>query len=124
MGGATSHALLTPMTPTTLWPVPATHQDSLSMAAAAGGETVKSPGQLTLTLYASCPDITLTVTPGTHGTVFCCIRSWRAFDAATHSVLSSGTQHLTCPSLASYDPSLSPPCPLPLPHTLPRPPLG
>jgi hypothetical protein len=36
------------------------------MAAAAGGETVKSPGQLTLTLYASCPDITLTVTPGTH----------------------------------------------------------
>ena len=27
------------------------------------GETVKSPGELTLTLYASCPDITLTVTP-------------------------------------------------------------
>ena len=38
-------------------------KDSLSMAAQVQGETVKSPGELTLTLYASCPDITLTVTP-------------------------------------------------------------
>lgn len=27
------------------------------------GEVVKSPGQLTLTCYAACPDITLTITP-------------------------------------------------------------
>lgn len=38
-------------------------KDSLSMAAKVGNETVKSPGQLTLTCYAACPDITLTVTP-------------------------------------------------------------
>jgi len=38
-------------------------KDSLSMAAKVGSETVKSPGQLTLTCYAACPDITLTVTP-------------------------------------------------------------
>jgi phosphoribosylformylglycinamidine synthase len=38
-------------------------KDSLSMAARVGGETVKAPGELTLTCYAPCPDITLTVTP-------------------------------------------------------------
>ena len=41
-------------------------KDSLSMAAKVSGgssETVKAPGQLTLTCYAACPDITLTVTP-------------------------------------------------------------
>ena len=38
-------------------------KDSLSMAARVGGETVKSPGQLTLTCYAACTDITKTVTP-------------------------------------------------------------
>lgn len=42
-------------------------KDSLSMAARAGGETVKSPGQLSLTLYSACPDITLTVTPALKG---------------------------------------------------------
>lgn len=38
-------------------------KDSLSMAAAAGGETVKSPGALVVSLYCGCPDITHTVTP-------------------------------------------------------------
>ena len=39
-------------------------KDSLSMAARVDdGEVVKSPGQLTLTCYAACPDITLTITP-------------------------------------------------------------
>jgi phosphoribosylformylglycinamidine synthase len=38
-------------------------KDSLSMSANINGETVKSPGQVTLTCYAACPDITLTVTP-------------------------------------------------------------
>lgn len=38
-------------------------KDSLSMAAKVGSEVVKSPGEVTLTCYASCPDITLTVTP-------------------------------------------------------------
>lgn len=38
-------------------------KDSLSMAVQAGGETVKAPGQLTLTVYAACADVTATVTP-------------------------------------------------------------
>lgn len=38
-------------------------KDSLSMAAKVGSEVVKSPGEVTMTCYASCPDITLTVTP-------------------------------------------------------------
>lgn len=38
-------------------------KDSLSMAAKVGGETVVSPGEVTMTLYAPCPDITKTVTP-------------------------------------------------------------
>ena len=38
-------------------------KDSLSMAAKVNGEVVKSPGQVTLTCYAACPDITKTVTP-------------------------------------------------------------
>lgn len=38
-------------------------KDSLSMAAKAGGETVKAPGNLVISLYAPCPDITKTVTP-------------------------------------------------------------
>jgi phosphoribosylformylglycinamidine synthase len=38
-------------------------KDSLSMAAKVSGNYVKSPGTLTLTAYASCPDITLTITP-------------------------------------------------------------
>ena len=38
-------------------------KDSLSMAAAAGGETVKAPGDLVISCYAACPDITATVTP-------------------------------------------------------------
>eukprot|EP00891_Asterochloris_glomerata_P009825 jgi/Astpho2/9825/fgenesh1_pm.00149_%23_37_t len=38
-------------------------KDSLSMAASAGGETVKAPGNLVISAYVTCPDITLTVTP-------------------------------------------------------------
>lgn len=38
-------------------------KDSLSMSANISGKTVKSPGQVTLTCYAACPDITMTVTP-------------------------------------------------------------
>lgn len=38
-------------------------KDSLSMAAQAGGELVKAPGELVISVYATCPDITKTVTP-------------------------------------------------------------
>ena len=38
-------------------------KDSLSMAAQCGHELVKAPGELTLTCYVTCPDITKTVTP-------------------------------------------------------------
>lgn len=38
-------------------------KDSLSMAAKVSDTLVKSPGTLTLTSYAACPNITLTVTP-------------------------------------------------------------
>ncbi|KAJ1400957.1 PurM-like, C-terminal domain [Sesbania bispinosa] len=39
-------------------------KDSLSMAAHAGGEVVKAPGNLVISVYVTCPDITKTVTPG------------------------------------------------------------
>eukprot|EP01035_Chromulina_nebulosa_P023482 gene23482-30441_t len=38
-------------------------KDSLSMAARVENEMVKSPGEVTLTCYAPCPDITKTITP-------------------------------------------------------------
>ncbi|CAL0301458.1 unnamed protein product [Lupinus luteus] len=38
-------------------------KDSLSMAAHAGGEVVKAPGNLVISVYVTCPDITKTVTP-------------------------------------------------------------
>jgi hypothetical protein len=38
-------------------------KDSLSMAAAAGGETVMAPGNLVVSAYVGCPDITKVVTP-------------------------------------------------------------
>ena len=38
-------------------------KDSLSMAAKVRGETVKSPGEVTLTVYAGVPDITKTTSP-------------------------------------------------------------
>ena len=38
-------------------------KDSLSMAAKAGGETVKAPGALVVTLYGVCPDVRQVVTP-------------------------------------------------------------
>jgi hypothetical protein len=33
-------------------------KDSLSMAAAAGGETVMAPGNLVVSSYVGCPDVT------------------------------------------------------------------
>uniref|UniRef100_A0A1D1YHX1 phosphoribosylformylglycinamidine synthase n=1 Tax=Anthurium amnicola TaxID=1678845 RepID=A0A1D1YHX1_9ARAE len=38
-------------------------KDSLSMAAHAAGEIVKAPGNLVISVYVTCPDITQTVTP-------------------------------------------------------------
>ena len=38
-------------------------KDSLSMAAKVGEEIVKAPGTLVVSVYAGCPDISLTVTP-------------------------------------------------------------
>ncbi|KAE8702089.1 putative phosphoribosylformylglycinamidine synthase [Hibiscus syriacus] len=38
-------------------------KDSLSMAAHAGGEVVEAPGNLVISAYVTCPDITKTVTP-------------------------------------------------------------
>ncbi|VFQ90668.1 unnamed protein product [Cuscuta campestris] len=38
-------------------------KDSLSMAAHAHGEVVKAPGNLVISTYVTCPDITKTVTP-------------------------------------------------------------
>lgn len=38
-------------------------KDSLSMAAHANNEVVKAPGNLVISSYVTCPDITLTVTP-------------------------------------------------------------
>ena len=38
-------------------------KDSLSMAAKVDGEIVKAPGTLVVSVYAACPDISLTVTP-------------------------------------------------------------
>lgn len=38
-------------------------KDSLSMAAQCGDEVVKAPGELSMTCYVTCPDITKTVTP-------------------------------------------------------------
>ncbi|CAN1145051.1 Probable phosphoribosylformylglycinamidine synthase, chloroplastic/mitochondrial [Linum perenne] len=38
-------------------------KDSLSMAAHAGDEVVKAPGNLVISAYVTCPDITKTVTP-------------------------------------------------------------
>ena len=42
-------------------------KDSLSMAAKAGGETVKAPGALVVTLYATCTDVRQVVTPDLKG---------------------------------------------------------
>ncbi|ONM08577.1 putative phosphoribosylformylglycinamidine synthase chloroplastic/mitochondrial [Zea mays] len=38
-------------------------KDSLSMAAQCDGEVIKAPGNLVISTYVTCPDITLTVTP-------------------------------------------------------------
>lgn len=38
-------------------------KDSLSMAAKVGGQPVKAPGALVVSVYAPCPDVRLKVTP-------------------------------------------------------------
>lgn len=38
-------------------------KDSLSMAARCGNEVTKAPGELTMTVYCTCPDVTKTITP-------------------------------------------------------------
>ena len=38
-------------------------KDSLSMSSRADGELVKCPGEITISAYCCCPDVTLTVTP-------------------------------------------------------------
>lgn len=38
-------------------------KDSLSMSTKADGELVKCPGEITVSAYCTCPDVTLTVTP-------------------------------------------------------------
>lgn len=38
-------------------------KDSLSMAAAAGGEVVMAPGNLVISAYVGCPDVRGVVTP-------------------------------------------------------------
>jgi hypothetical protein len=40
-------------------------KDSLSMAASAGGEVVLAPGNLVISAYAACPDVTQVITPDT-----------------------------------------------------------
>lgn len=42
-------------------------KDSLSMAASAAGETVMAPGNLVVSAYVTCPDITQVVTPDLKG---------------------------------------------------------
>jgi len=42
-------------------------KDSLSMAAVAGGETVMAPGQIVVSAYAPCPDVTVAVQPDLKG---------------------------------------------------------
>lgn len=49
-------------------------KDSLSMASNAAGEVVKAPGNLVVSAYVGCPDITATV------------RSLRRFTAAVSAI--------------------------------------
>eukprot|EP00955_Chlamydomonas_euryale_P045667 353209-Chlamydomonas_euryale.AAC.4 len=56
-------------------------KDSLSMAAAAGGEVVMAPGNLVVSAYVSCPDITKVCGCGCVGGAPRCSRSRRAVPA-------------------------------------------
>ena len=46
-------------------------KDSLSMASNAGGEVVKAPGNLVVSAYVGCPDITATVRRHSHDSPAC-----------------------------------------------------
>ena len=76
-------------------------KDSLSMAAAAGGETVMAPGNLVVSAYVPCPDITKVcvgvracggVLAGRQaGRRMCCLGRLRS------RVQSARRRHLSCP---------------------------
>jgi phosphoribosylformylglycinamidine synthase len=54
-------------------------KDSLSMAARARGEIVKAPGNLVISAYVICPDITKIVTPDLK-VCYCPQESYRLFN--------------------------------------------
>ncbi|XP_065059217.1 phosphoribosylformylglycinamidine synthase-like [Rhopilema esculentum] len=67
-------------------------KDSLSMAARVGDEVVKCPGELVLSLYVPCPDITKTVTPD--------LKSDDEASVLIHVKLSKGSNRLGGSALA------------------------
>ncbi|KQJ97072.1 probable phosphoribosylformylglycinamidine synthase, chloroplastic/mitochondrial isoform X2 [Brachypodium distachyon] len=77
-------------------------KDSLSMAAQCDGEVVKAPGNLVISAYVTCPDITLTVTPdlklGNDGVLL-------------HIDLSKGKRRLGCSALAQAFDQIGNDCP-------------
>ncbi|XP_051186328.1 probable phosphoribosylformylglycinamidine synthase, chloroplastic/mitochondrial [Lolium perenne] len=77
-------------------------KDSLSMAAECDGELVKAPGNLVISAYVTCPDITLTVTPdlklGNDGVLL-------------HIDLAKGKRRLGCSALAQAFDQIGNDCP-------------
>ncbi|CAM0956818.1 unnamed protein product [Alopecurus aequalis] len=77
-------------------------KDSLSMAAQCDGELVKAPGNLVISAYVTCPDITLTVTPdlklGNNGVLL-------------HIDLAKGKRRLGCSALAQAFDQIGNDCP-------------
>ena len=77
-------------------------KDSLSMAAQCDGELVKAPGNLVISAYVTCPDITLTVTPdlklGKNGVLL-------------HIDLAKGKRRLGCSALAQAFDQIGNDCP-------------
>uniref|UniRef100_A0A452YE60 phosphoribosylformylglycinamidine synthase n=1 Tax=Aegilops tauschii subsp. strangulata TaxID=200361 RepID=A0A452YE60_AEGTS len=77
-------------------------KDSLSMAAQCDGELVKAPGNLVISAYVTCPDITLTVTPdvklGKDGVLL-------------HVDLAKGKRRLGCSALAQAFDQIGNDCP-------------
>ncbi|GBF90353.1 hypothetical protein Rsub_02459 [Raphidocelis subcapitata] len=67
-------------------------KDSLSMAAAAGGETVMAPGNLVVSAYVGCPDITKVATPD--------LKLAKAGGALIHVDLAGGRRRLGGSALA------------------------
>jgi hypothetical protein len=79
-------------------------KDSLSMAAAAGGETVMAPGNLVISAYVTVPDVTQVRAAGGRGAE-CWAGRWGA------GVLSR--QQRPCCSRRRRVPALTPPAPSP-----------